>query len=35
MHVNLEQKKIYYNIDINKDKVSESQRFGYKLMQKI
>lgn len=33
MHVNLEQKKIYYNIiDINKDKVSESQRFGYKLM---
>lgn len=32
MHVNLEQKKIYYNIDINKNKVSEYQRFGYKLM---
>lgn len=30
MHINLEQKKIYYDIDIHKDKLFESQRFVYK-----
>lgn len=34
MHVNLEQKKIYYNIDIHKSKLFESQRFVYKRMHK-
>lgn len=26
MHINLEQRKIYYNIDIHKDKYLESQK---------
>lgn len=30
MHVNLEQKKIYHNVDINIDKSFRFQRFVYK-----
>lgn len=32
MHINLEKKKIYYNIDIYNERLFESQRFVYKLM---